>query len=172
MTTATAERRRTRTAPPHRKSPTPDAAPDSAAPAVFDAPDSDTAPTGGLGLHHLAPILRGTPEYQDLLTALTDITPSARAQTMPDSVPYLLATLLQDLRLPALIVAPRPEDAPTPARAANRVDAGTPPASTSSRKPRRCRSSGCTPTLTPFSNASASWTRCWTDQTSWARPPQ
>ena len=111
MTTATAERRLTLDAPPPRTSPAPDAAPNPAAPAAFDAPDSDTAPTGGLGLHHLASILRGTPEYQELLTALTDITPSARAQTMPDSVPYLLATLLQDLRLPALIVAPRPEDA-------------------------------------------------------------
>ena len=100
MTTATAERRMTLDAPPPKTSAPPDT-----------VPDSPTNASGGLGLHHLAPVLRSTSEYQALLRDLTDITPRARAQTLPDSVSYLLATLLEDLRLPALIVAPRPEDA-------------------------------------------------------------
>lgn len=104
MTTATAERRQTQGASLSHASTAPDAATDLASNSTIDHTD-------GLGLHRLAPILRSTPEYRELLSDLTDITPRARAQAIPDAAPYLLTALIEDLRLPTLVVAPRPEEA-------------------------------------------------------------
>ena len=75
----------------------------------------------GLNLAALAPILRSSPQYAALAEALgagdsASAAPAvrlarARAQTSPESVPFLISALADDLGAPALIIAPKPEEA-------------------------------------------------------------
>ena len=74
----------------------------------------------GLNLANLAPMLRASPQYAALADALggDDWRPSsaqrlarARAQTAAESVPFLISALADDLGAPALIIAPKPEEA-------------------------------------------------------------
>ena len=64
-----------------------------------------------LNLGYLAPLLRGTRQYQDLLTALRRGGQRTRAQVLSDAVPFLATALVEDLRIPTVILVPRPEDA-------------------------------------------------------------
>ena len=75
----------------------------------------------GLNLAALAPILRASPQYAALAEALgaggdsasapAERLARARAQTSPESVPFLISALADDLGAPALIIAPKPEEA-------------------------------------------------------------
>ncbi len=69
------------------------------------------AAEGRLDLGHLAPLLRQTRQYQDLLAALRRGGRRAKAQAPSDAVPFLASALVEDLRIPAVILAPRPEEA-------------------------------------------------------------
>ena len=64
-----------------------------------------------LNLRSLAPLLRSAPQYQGLLQSLTRSGSRSRAQVLSDSVPFLVCSLLEDLKVPAVIVVPRPEEA-------------------------------------------------------------
>ncbi len=75
----------------------------------------------GLNLAALASILRSSPEYGALAEALgagggarrasRRRGGAARAQTTAESAPFLISALADDLGAPALIIAPRPEEA-------------------------------------------------------------
>ena len=67
--------------------------------------------SAGLGLSNLNSMLRSTDQYRNLLRALGGQNPRARAQLLSEATPYLVSTLMQDLDRPALVVAPRPEEA-------------------------------------------------------------
>ncbi len=64
-----------------------------------------------MSLEALGGLLRSAPQYQQLKKSLSVRRASARAQVLREAVPFALATLWQDLGLPVLVVAPRPEDA-------------------------------------------------------------
>ena len=64
-----------------------------------------------LNLQHLTPILRSTPQYDRLIQSLRRSGPRSRAQVLSDGVPFLLCALLEDLKIPAVVVTPRPEEA-------------------------------------------------------------
>ncbi len=80
----------------------------AAARETIDAPPAQRA---RLNLHALTPLLRETPQYARLLRALSRPPSTARAQAISDAAPYLICALLEDLRLPTLVIAPRPEEA-------------------------------------------------------------
>ena len=69
------------------------------------------AAEGRLNLGRLTPLLRATRQYQDLLTALRRGGQRAKAQVLSDAVPFLASALVEDLRIPTVILVPRPEEA-------------------------------------------------------------
>ncbi len=73
--------------------------------------DQPGAESAGLGLNLLTPLLRSTDQYRNLLRALDGRPPRVRTQLLSEATPFLISTLLQDLRTPTLIVLPRPEEA-------------------------------------------------------------
>ena len=64
-----------------------------------------------MGLEVLGDLLRGTPEYINLLKSLGRRAFRTRAQILSDATPLALATIWRDLSSPMLIVAPRQEEA-------------------------------------------------------------
>ena len=64
-----------------------------------------------LNLRSLIPLLRSAPQYRSLVQSLTRSGSRSRAQVLSDSVPFLVCSLLEDLKVPAVIVVPRPEEA-------------------------------------------------------------
>ena len=71
----------------------------------------DSEESSNLDLHRLTPILKSVPQYSRLLASLEGSGSRSRAQVLPDSVPFLVSALLEDLNVPAVIVVPRPEEA-------------------------------------------------------------
>ena len=59
----------------------------------------------------LGSLLESTPPFVRLLKAVSSKRAGLRVQVTSDAAPFALSTLWRQLRLPMLVVAPRPEDA-------------------------------------------------------------
>jgi transcription-repair coupling factor (superfamily II helicase) len=64
-----------------------------------------------MSLSTLGNLLESVPQYQRLRKSLERKPASVRVQVISDAAPFALSTLWDNLRVPTLIVAPRPEDA-------------------------------------------------------------
>jgi transcription-repair coupling factor (superfamily II helicase) len=64
-----------------------------------------------MSLSALGDLVRQVPQYKSLLSDLSKSRIATRAQVLPNGVPATLATLLDDLQSPLMVVTPRPEDA-------------------------------------------------------------
>ena len=64
-----------------------------------------------MSLNVLGSLLEAAPQYQALKKSLDKSRGSSRVQVLSDAAPFALATLWQNLRVPTLVVTPRPEDA-------------------------------------------------------------
>ena len=64
-----------------------------------------------MSLRALSGLLELAPQYQQILKSLGKPRANARVQVLSNAVPFTLATLGHQLRVPALVVTPRPEDA-------------------------------------------------------------
>ena len=64
-----------------------------------------------LSLQRLTPLLRSTGQYERLIDALKGSGSSVRTQLFSDAAPFLLSALFEDLGVPMVVVAPRPEEA-------------------------------------------------------------
>ena len=64
-----------------------------------------------MNLSALASLLEAAPQFQCLQTSLGGIRANIRAQVLADAAPFALATLWRGLRMPMLVVVPRPQDA-------------------------------------------------------------
>ncbi len=62
-------------------------------------------------LKALLPLLGSVPQYQGLLASLGSDGSRQRAQTLSNGLSFLVASLWNDLRLPTMLLVPRPEDA-------------------------------------------------------------
>ena len=64
-----------------------------------------------MSLRALSGLLEVAPQYQRILKSLSKPRASATVQVLSNAVPFALATLWHQLRVPALMITPRPEDA-------------------------------------------------------------
>ena len=64
-----------------------------------------------MSLSALGGLLQSTPQYKRLMASLTRPPRHVTAQVLDEAAPYALVTLWQDLGIPMLIIAPRPEGA-------------------------------------------------------------
>ena len=64
-----------------------------------------------MSLISLGSLLESAPQYRRLKKSLEGSRVSVRAQVLDDAVPFTLATLWQGLKVPMLVIVPRPDDA-------------------------------------------------------------
>ncbi len=79
-----------------------------------ERPDMELREQGdepSLNLDRLAPLLRSTEQYRNLVRALSGSGGRAKAQIISDALPFLVSTLREELGVPIVILVPRPEDA-------------------------------------------------------------
>ena len=101
-----------------------------------------------MSLSTLGGLLESVPPFQRLTDSLGRRRASVRVQVLAEAVPFVLSTLWKGVRLPVLVIAPRPEDA---RRLHEQLAVWSAPGQTrcSSPRPRRCLSSDWLPTSTP-----------------------